>query len=241
MKKIIGCMLLVFFVFSGICLAEPASTNDLWDVSQGSKVTDTSGIMNPGGGFWASYADNMFGAVHPGTAEAYNTLFPDGKAAGYTHWIEWQTPSEIALKSFNLVAGHDGDSKYSKGSIFKRGFSEFELFAWDGSGWTSVYDFMTDSDGDGLYGGGPSYPAKTALELTVNLGSPMIAQRFRAEFTQAGDSINGGPRILELDGYGYYLGDDEGGSSVPEPTTVLLLAMGLLVLGVVRHRVLQTA
>ncbi len=80
----------------------------------------------------------MFGAVHPGTAEAYNELFPDGKAAGYTHWIEWQTLSEITLKSFNLVAGHDCDSKYSKGTILKRGFSEFELFAWDGSDWTSV-------------------------------------------------------------------------------------------------------
>ncbi len=51
MKKIIGCMLLVFFVFSGICLAEPMSTDDLWDVSQGNTVTDTSGIMNPGGEF----------------------------------------------------------------------------------------------------------------------------------------------------------------------------------------------
>ncbi len=100
---------------------------------------------------------------------------------------------------------------------------------------------MTDSDGDGLYGGGPIYPAKTALELTVDLGSPVIPQRFRAEFTQAGGSINGDPKMLELNGYDYYLGDDEGGSSVPEPTTVLLLAMGLLVLGFVRHRVLQTA
>ncbi len=235
MKKVIVCMLLLFFVFGGVCLADPTSTDDLWDVSQGSVVTATSGVIT------GSYADNMFGNVHDGTLEPYRTLFKDGQESGFTHWIEWQSHSIMTLKSFNLVAAHDGDSTYIPGSINRRGFSEFKLFAWDGSDWSSIFDYATDDDGDGWYGGGTTFTAKNWLELTVNLDSPVIAQFFRAEFVQAGGTYGGGPRVVELDGYDHYLGDDEGGNPVPEPTTVLLLAMGLLVLGCVRRRMLQTA
>ena len=63
------------------------STNDLWDISQGSVVTGTSGADVP-------YSDirDMFGGqfseVDPGT-----TLFADGRPPGFVHYVEWQTPS----------------------------------------------------------------------------------------------------------------------------------------------------
>ena len=74
------------------------STNDLWDISQGSVVTGTSGVHVP-------YSDirDMFGGtfspVEPGV-----TVFDDGRPAGFVHYVEWRTPTPVTVNAFNLFA-----------------------------------------------------------------------------------------------------------------------------------------
>ena len=42
------------------CFALPASVDDLWDVSEGASVNDTSGVLNYSSSY-RYYIDNMFG------------------------------------------------------------------------------------------------------------------------------------------------------------------------------------
>ena len=221
---------LVLFGFAGTSFAIPMSTDDLWDVSKGSTVTATSGILTPSS-YWGSFPEGMFGGYNTSYIEPSNTIFADYQAAGTTHWIEWQSLNAMTLRSFNLVASHDG-----AGNINKRGFTEFRLFARSnpGDSWTSVYTYATDPDNDSNYGGGTTYTNTWALELGVDLSSAITAQYFRAEFDQAGSPSNAsGPRILELDGYDTFL---DGTTPVPEPATMLLFGTGLAGLAGFRTR-----
>jgi hypothetical protein len=200
---------------------------DLWDVSQGTSVTGSSGALT---GAWSSDPRNMFGGTYgsgPGDV-TNNTIFKDYQAAGYLHWIEWATSAPITLGSFNLVASHDAgwDGNENRNINF-RGFSTFRLFYYNGSSWTQIYSYATDPDSDLDYGGGVNYTAQNMLELFVNI-TPITAQNFRAEFVQYGNGSryygdSQGPRINELDGYAYVPP-----SGVPEPSTMLLLGSGLI-------------
>jgi PKD domain len=181
------------------------SYNDLWDVSQDNVVTDYSPMAHRFClmlmcGF-NSYPENMFGGWN-GSFSPTETYFTQDTEAGAVHWVEWQTPSPITLRSFNLVAYHgysDGQPDISKG-----GFRQFRLYWGDGSGnWTLLYELAdTDPDGDLCYGGGPTYTAESFLELAVNV-TPTTAQYWRAEFVQYGDT--GLVCINELDGYDTFL------------------------------------
>jgi uncharacterized Zn-binding protein involved in type VI secretion len=156
----------------------PISSADLWDLSRGSSVTGSSGMLAS-----ASSAENIFG-----DGEA---VFQDGQPVGTTHWIEWTTAAPVTVGSINLVAAHDGD-------IRERGFSAYRLSTGDGAGnWTLVYEESTDRDGNQRYGGGPNLVAENYLETSAYF-SPVTARHFRAEFVQAGGS---GPRVIELDAY----------------------------------------
>jgi len=214
-----------------------ASKTDLWDVSEGAIVTGTSGALS---GSWSSDARNMFGgAFGSGPPDVlnntifqdYNPAIQDYNPAGTVHWVEWKTPSPVTLGSINLVAAHDdGWDGYVNRDISYRGFSEFWFYARNSvaSPWTNLAGYITDADHDLQYGGGVNYPLPNYLEFYASV-VPSLAQYFRAEFVQYGGVRTGGypdaqgPRICELDGYAYFPP-----TGAPEPTTMLLLGLGLM-------------
>jgi hypothetical protein len=217
MKKLLFTAMLsmLFMTFSTLTAnARLVNYTDLWDVIQGTVVTDSSGALL---GSWSSDPRNMFGGTYgSGPADlTNNTIFQDHQPAGYVHWVNWSTSAPVTLQSFNLVAGHDYDSGLNPYGEYRdinyRGISRFRLFWGDGSGtWTLLYDHtvnpVQDQGGHPTYGGGANYTGLGYLELSANV--PLTtAQYFRAEFTQYGSGSNlfgdaQGPRILELDGYG---------------------------------------
>jgi hypothetical protein len=162
------------------------STTDLW---QGTNVTSDSGVLS------GSDIGNMFGGnlgtVEPGLGR---TLFRDGQPAGTTHFVEWQTPSAVTLQSFALFAAHDGfprDANY-------RGFSSFELFAWNSG--TSTFDSIFTYSPGNPYGTSVAPPngflgsnctIANFLCFGVNL-TPVSTDRFRAEFVSIG-RVHGAP------------------------------------------------
>lgn len=208
--------------FPGISQAEPISSTDLWDISQGSVVDGTSGALYYRSSYRSDVRD-MFGGAF-GNIEGGNTVFKDymnpgfqggSVPAGFVHYVEWHTPSAVTLRSFSLNAYNEG--------MLRRAFSRFTLYSGSGAGgpWTPIYD-----TGAGFtYGPGQ-------LDLSMNV-TPLVAQYFRAEFVQASwtDAAAVGPRIQELDGYDTFLpGTDP---VVPEPS-ILVAILSLVGLGLAR-------
>jgi hypothetical protein len=215
-SSIILAAFLCLFILAQTVYAIPISSNDLWDISQGSQVTAHStvhhhtGLMGMFG--WSSDIRNMFGGYYGqssfgGWGPHYETYFDQDCVAGTIHWVQWQTPSIITLRSFNLVAMHAPPPQDIRHAGL--GFSQFRLQWSDTAGgpWTTLYE-LTDSDPDGdlYYGGGPTYSEANYLELAVNV-APTTAQYWRAEFVQYADSgyYDSGVRINELDGYDTFL------------------------------------
>lgn len=199
-----------------------ADNLDLWDVSQGASVTAHSPLLQ-----WApSSASNMFGAALG--AEPGNTVFIDRQPAGTIHWVEWQTPAAVTMRSFNLIAAHDGqpcDARY-------RGISRFTLYGWGGSAFdVLLYDFSPTYGDPPLYT--PAGPAFNVLNLWAEPLALISTNRWRAEFVQlanlAGD--NDGPRIVELDGFSQRLP----GQQIPEPSLLFMFALAAAGLAGRRH------
>lgn len=162
------------------------STSDLWDTSQGTQITAMSGMQS---GF--SFGDMFGGAAS--TAEPGNTVFTDGKPAGFTHYIEWRTATPVIVNSFALFATGDGPA-----FLNEREFARFVLKA--KSLGSTNFDLV-------LYDYTPTHPytfMDTASVLLLSNAIPaVIAQEYRAEFVQfmAGRGYDG-PRIVELDAFG---------------------------------------
>lgn len=223
---------LMVLLIPAYSLALPMSSSDLWDVSNGVVVDQHSGTITH------SDIRDMFGGNFSGI-EGGNTLFRDYVSEGTLHYVQWHTPADITLRSFNLVAANEG--------MHRRAFSKFELF-WSETGalgsWTSIFSMDFPIPGGDLvniggtmmeagYGGGDNYPASHTLELEGDLSSPVTAQYFRAEFIQSSTVSNAaGPRIRELDGYDTYIN----APAVPVPAAVWLLGTGMLGLFGLRRR-----
>ena len=167
------------------------STNDLWDISQGTVVTATSGL-DPG-----SDGRDMFGGDFSGPpSEPGRTIFADGRPPGFVHYIQWQTPAPVAVGAFALFANGDGPTTSFPA---QREFAQFVLKA-KSSPLATNYDLTLYT----LVVTNHPYTLVDVADqaLLVTNIVPVTAQYFRAEFTQY-DAGNGydGPRILELDGY----------------------------------------
>lgn len=162
------------------------STSDLWDTSQGTQITAMSGMQS---GFSSG---DMFGGA-ASTVEPGNTIFADGKPAGFTHYIEWRTVAPVIVTSFALFATGDGPTFRNQ-----REFDRFVLKA--RSPGSPTFDLV-------LYDYTPTHPytfldAPSLLLLSTEI-TAVTAQEFRAEFVQSTAlSPYNGPRIVELDAFG---------------------------------------
>ncbi|MDQ4127661.1 MAG: Ig-like domain-containing protein, partial [Actinomycetota bacterium] len=173
------------------CLTS-GSTADLWDVSAGTAVTSTTGVLS------GTDARDMFGGTFSTiSVENGNTIFSDFQPKDFVHSIKWRTDNPVAAGSFNLIAYHDGaDSE-------NRSFTEFRLYGFDTS--TDQFELLYTLNptipygGDGESVGGP----RTGDVLYACGDLPALStDRFRAEFVQTVESSNAsGPRIVELDGF----------------------------------------
>ncbi|MFN0129716.1 MAG: Ig-like domain-containing protein, partial [Verrucomicrobiales bacterium] len=154
-------------------------TDDLWDVSAGATITSSSGFRAD------APAVNLLGAaggVEPGTA-----LFADGQPAGFTHFIEWQTPGFVRLEGARLFAA---DVPVTG----QRGFTEMRLFGrLDAE--SEFSPLATFRPGAHPYFAGPDLQTSFVFP-------PTVASQFRAEFDQFGAPPTGGPRVVELDAIG---------------------------------------
>lgn len=171
-----------FEAVTDLSCSQTASQTDLWDISQGVTVTNSSGVRNGADG------RDMFGGNF-GSTEIGNVLFIDSESDGFVHFIEWQTPVPVTTQSFNLIAGHDHNS-------LQRSFREFRLYGFDPN--TSSYQLLYTLIPPLPYGEG------NFSNLLFGCGNvpALTTDRFRAEFVQNGNFSSPGPRIMELDGSG---------------------------------------
>ena len=146
--------------------------SDVWDLARGSTVTSSSPMLA------GSSAGNAFDG---GVADA---VFADGAAAGFTHFMEWQTPSTVLITAANLTADDEGPSSAA------RGFSQMRLFGrrTSGDAWTPLATYTAPAN---------PYFGSVSTRLFVN---NFAGTQFRAEFDAA--QAGSGPRVAELDGIG---------------------------------------
>lgn len=193
MQLVCAVVAVTVLLVPGVSSALPQSSDDLWEISQGSVVGNHSAVK-PG---WSINA--IFG---PG-----ETLLAESQSTGFVHFVEWQTPSPVTLRSFSLWAQNEG--------MTRRAFSQFILYSDSGGTWEEVYNT------------GPGFDYTGWVNIEGDVTPAVTAQDFRAEFVQASWTswVASGPRIWELDGFDTFLD-----GSVPEPATLSLLALGGLAL-----------
>lgn len=167
------------------------ASDDLWDVARGGVVTASS-QMHSTGGVVDSFAQDSFGAQTVGAVEPGMTIFRDLAPDGTVHFVEWSTPAAFDLHGFRLHAAHDESPQ-------QRAFRSFRLFAREAgaAAYTTIY---ASPVGVPYPDTGELLPNSRDLYRCPKL-RPFAAQEFRAEFTQDGD-FPGGPRVIELDGFG---------------------------------------
>jgi hypothetical protein len=173
----------IFEVTDGIAVSQPGvlrvrlvsdlvvGGGDVWDVAAGSMVTSSAAVAA------GSTADNAF----DGTGA--ELVFADGAAAGFTHFVEWQTPGTVVIDGARLFA--------ADGGIVGRGFSQVRFYG-RLSGADPFTLLATYEVPDNPYFGGE---VRAALVVENFVGT-----QFRAEFEAAVAGV--GPRVTELDAVG---------------------------------------
>lgn len=147
------------------------AAEDVWSLSQGATVTASSAIA----------AGSSAGNAFDGTAA--ELVFGDGAAAGFAHFVEWQTPGTVMVDGARLFA--------ADGGIVGRGVARMRLYgklnAGDAFTLLATYEVP-----DNPYFGGE-------LRTEVRVES-FVGTQFRAEFDAA--VAGQGPRVTELDAVG---------------------------------------
>ncbi|VAW52440.1 hypothetical protein MNBD_GAMMA05-752 [hydrothermal vent metagenome] len=207
------------------------SDTDLWNFDNGNTVTSSSALDA------GTLAINMFGNSTGNTVEPENVIFAN-QGAGAIQFVEWQTDSDVTLRSFVLNAFHDATAT---SFIDRRRFSDFRLFAYNND--TSIFDeifsitasFPYGNTADPLTGNFLNDSNGPNFSLGVDLATTVTTDRFRAEFVQAQSGAFQGSRILELDGFSEFQFDNT--TVVPIPAAAWLFGSGLLgLIGIARRK-----
>ncbi len=159
-------------------------TTDLFDISQGAQVIQTTNVLQFGG----EDIREAFGGS--GGIEGGNVIFEDGPGLGSIDTVLWQTAQTINLTSVELRFSQDGASP-------NRGTAAYNLFSTqDGINYTSV-----SSGAVPLVGGPGTSMVNNALLISdAALGAGTTAVRgFKLEITR---NSGAGPRFVEIDGMG---------------------------------------
>jgi hypothetical protein len=170
------------------------SRSDLFDMSAGTQVTGTSGVMA------GSNPNAMFdGVTATGAPSGAATMFADKQPVGTNHWIEWQTKSDVTVKSVAIYAEH-------LPLRARRALSDFKLYAKQQGKWVELAEFRPSLPyaGNCLSDFCKDHPAGDKfLSVCINVDKPVSANEYRAEFEQAVSSLEGfsGPQVLQLDGF----------------------------------------
>lgn len=164
--------------------ATAQSSTDLWDISQGTVITSTSGPI-PGYSI-----ESMFG----GSGGGDWAYFSDTHPPGFVHYVEWETPGDVTVARVQLYAMGDYFFGFANN---ERDFAHFTLKA--KSAGSSTYD-QTLIDYTPTHPYTFVGPFPLVIDQTVG---PILSHSFRAEFAQF-DTGSGfdGPRIVELDAFG---------------------------------------
>ena len=161
-------------------------STDLFDLAQGAQVIHSTNQHNGAGN---SDVRQIFGLPGSGAwVEPGNAIFADGPGAGYVDVVEWQTPGWINLTGFELRLSQDGP-----GNSF-RGCGAFKLFAsQDGVNFSEV------SSGSIPMAGAANANAPLLIADAALTGTTANVRAFRLELMRLSA---GGPRVMELDGFG---------------------------------------
>ncbi len=158
-------------------------TTDLFDISQGARVIQTTGVLPFGG----EDIREAFGGN--GGVEGGNVIFQDGPGIGSVDVVEWQTANWVNISGVEIRFSQDGASP-------NRGTAAYNLLATqDGVNYTSI-----SSGAVPLTGGPGSSMVNPALLITDPApGAAASVRGFRLEVTR---NSAAGPRFVEIDGTG---------------------------------------
>ncbi len=190
---------------AGVTRAQVGSSDDLWDCSRGAVVIGHTPFDDTHHGYDAR--DAFGGNFHDFPAALGAVIFADFRPAGSVHSIEWRAAAPIDLERFMLAVAGDthGDTR--------RATSGFRLFGRDEAGapWMLLYEQTRDPQ-EVL-----THPIWTIDHEFRSARRRLI--EFRAEFVQACERTDyGGPRVIELDGFGEYSGVPAQYAGVGVPT-----------------------
>lgn len=160
---------------------DPASAQDLFDVANGGAVTFHSPLL-PG-----EVGEELIGLIPDTGPEKGTLIFGDAGEAGTVHFVEFQTPEPVALGLLRLYAVADSCSTDG------RTFDQFRFLADDGGGMQELVNVSIDVP--------YNYMVTCNNALVLSAGVDVVADKFRAEFTQARTRTFDGLRVLELDGH----------------------------------------
>lgn len=213
-------LLAIVSLSASAAVAPLPSTSDLWDVSNGTSITATSGALTPD-------ARTLIGLPLNVGGELNDAYFPGGKPQGFTHFIEFQTLNPVTIRSFSLYAGDDRSS----GNALRRAFSNFALYGWNGSSYTQLFNQPVTLP----------YVNQQAVVGALVFWEDIpefTSNKWRAEFTQpaAYQGTLYGPRVIELDGYANAINPPPPPSSVPLPAAALMAIPGAALVGYIRRR-----